>query len=346
MKSITNVYPKLLEAEYIKEIILLAAKGKKNRASVRRVLDNLDAYADKIVEMLKNKTYYLRPTHNKEIVEKGKKRMLTISPFYPNRIIDYIVTTTCKPYIKRSMYRYCVGNVDKRGISDGKKYIARNYKKYKYYIKLDIRHFYPSVTSDALCAFLSRKIRDRDFLDLCVFLVRSCPDMPIGSYYSQWFSNWYLEEIDHKIKEQYGAELYVRYVDDMLIMSNNRRKLSRIMYSISRELAPLGLSLKRFERPEEVSVRPIYFLGFRFCREEIKLRVRNFRRLNRRARSARRHICVSIARSLLSLVGWLKQIKCGYLYYHNHIKVKLGTLRAIVSSWERKRKWLNRMIFA
>ena len=130
MKRVSGLYNKILDKEYIKEIIVLASKGKTKRGAVRRVLENIDHYTDVIYEMVKNSAYELKPTHNKTIVENGKKRELTISPFFPNRVLDYLMVETLKPVIRKSMYYYCIGNVDKKGMMFGKDYIARNHKKY------------------------------------------------------------------------------------------------------------------------------------------------------------------------------------------------------------------------
>lgn len=337
MKTLKNLY-KTLSHDRIKEIIILASKGKKHRNEVKRVLENIDYYTTEIEQMLKTKTYYMLPSHHKTIIEKGKQRELTISPFFPNRILDYIIVETLKPYIKKSMYEYCIGNVDKRGMVYGKKIIARKYKHFKYYIKLDIHHFYPNVKSTELVNTIRKKVYDKDFMDLIKCVCLSVEDLPIGSYYSQWFSNWFLQELDHLIKEEWKTPFYIRYVDDMLLLSNNKRQLLRNMYHIQEWLKSKGLELKRIETTHEVINTPIDFLGFRFCKDKIILRTRNFKRLNIRLKKSKRHICVSQARSLLSYIGWLKQTKLGYLYYKNHIKkeIKLETLKRIVSNYDRK----------
>ncbi len=344
MKSVRNVYEGLLSLDRIKEIILLAAKGKKKRREVIEVLQNIDLYAEKILQMLQSGDFKQRPTRHKTITERGKKRLLTISPFFPNRILDYIITETLKPYIRKSMYEYCVGNVDKRGITYGKKIVARHYRRYKYYIKLDIRKFYPSVKAEKLLEFIRLRVQDERFFKLCEFVVGSCKELPIGSYYSQWFSNWFLEDVDHYIKEELRIPFYVRYVDDMVLMGDNKRKLLKAMYNIDRKLAEKGLSLKAKAQVHQPQNKPIDFLGFRFGKE-VRLRQRTFRTLNRRIAKVRKHkhICVSQARSIISYTGWLKEIKQGYSYYIETIRktVRNGILRKIISDYEKNRNVLR-----
>ena len=339
MRTIKRVYDGTLNHDWIVAVIKKAAKGKKRRAEVQKVLADVDRYADVILGMLKSGDFKLRPVSHRTITEKGKTRALTISPFFPNRILDYIIVETLKPYIRRSMYPYCVGNVDGRGISYGVKAVKRNYKQYKYYVKLDIRKYYPSVTSENLMAFLERKIADRRFLRLCRAVILQVPDLPIGSYYSQWFSNWYLEDVDHYVKERLRVPFYVRYVDDMLLMGNNKRKLLCAEYNIDRKLAEKGLSLKRVEQVKQWSVTPIDFLGFRFG-EAVRMRRVIFHRLTRLLRNIRKaaYVALSQARALLAYVGWLRYIDGGYGFYINRVKpvAPKGALRRKISNYDRR----------
>lgn len=145
MKRIGFVYDKLLNKEFIKQTIEKAAKHKTKRRMVRHVLANIDEYTHRIYEMILNDKIILKPTHTKEIKERGKTRIITVSPFFPNQILDYLLVELTKPIIKKSMYQYCVGNVDKRGIIYGKKITQKANNKYCYFMKLDIRHFYQNV---------------------------------------------------------------------------------------------------------------------------------------------------------------------------------------------------------
>lgn len=335
MKRKGNIYKQILNIETIKGIITIASRGKRKRREVRKVLENIDEYAEAILDMLKNKTYYLLPTHNRTITENGKERKLTISPFFPNRILDYIIVETMKPIIRRGMYEYCIGNVDGRGAMYGQKYIEKKIKNYKYFVKLDIRHFYPSVKPEKLMDCLKRFVKDKDFLDLAETIIIANDELPIGSYYSQWFSNLYLQGIDHYIKEELEVPCYVRYVDDMLLLGNNKKKLLCAMYNISRYLGKLGLVLKRIESVREIETQPIDFLGFRFYKDKTKLRLRIFKSINRRIKRVRKklHCCLSQARSVVSYLGWFRHIKIGFLYYKNHIEnvTKIGFLKRIIS---------------
>ena len=342
MHTVKRVYENLLNKGRIIELIELAAKHKKHRQEVQTVLNNIDEYADKILVMLKAGDFKLSPQWHKTIIEKGKKRELTISPFYPNRILDYIIVETLKPYIRKSMYEYCIGNVDKRGLDYGIKVIKRTYKQYKYYLQLDIRKFYPSVKSETMIAFMKTKIKDQRFMKMCEAVVLRCPDLPIGSYYSQWFSNWILQDLDHYVKEKLRVPFYVRYVDDMLLMGNNKRKLLNAMYEINKYLEGKGLSLKKLVQVKQWKVAPIDFLGFRFG-QNVKIRSQAFKKLRRLLSklNAKKHISVSQARSLTSYLGWIKYASHSYTIYNDRVKpvVAKKVLKKIISDYDRRHNY-------
>ena len=283
MKRVGFVYDKMLDKDFIKQTIKKASRHKSKRRSVRKVLDNIDYYVDRIYEMLKTDNIAMRPTRTRYIQDSGKKRKIIISPFFPNQIFDNLLVEMTKPIIKKSMYQYCVGNVDKRGIMYGKKVVEKNFHKYKYYMKLDIKHFYENVKPDIVIKMFERKIKDKRFL---VFMRKVINDkeLPIGSYYSQWFSNFYLTNFDHYIKEQLKCPFYIRYVDDMVVGSNNRKKLKAIYFYSKRYIMALKIE---FKFPPTIR-NHINFLGFCFSKFIIKLRHNIFYRMQRTIRNIKK----------------------------------------------------------
>lgn len=72
MKRVGFVYDKLLDKEFIKQTIIKASKHKTSRKAVKKVLANLDYYTDLIYEMIKNDEIKLKPTRQREILERGQ----------------------------------------------------------------------------------------------------------------------------------------------------------------------------------------------------------------------------------------------------------------------------------
>lgn len=88
---------------------------------------------------------------------------------------------------------------------DAKGYVEKAIrdKKMRYCAKMDISKFFDSVKPQILLDMLGKKIKDDKMLDLVAKILKNGGDkLPIGYYTSQWFSNFYLEELDHYIKEE------------------------------------------------------------------------------------------------------------------------------------------------
>lgn len=87
--------------------------------------------------------------------------------------------------------------------------------------------------------------------------------IPIGNYSSQFFSNLYLNELDQFVKRDLKCKYYIRYVDDFVLLSKNKRELKIWQDKIENFLkTKLGLELNY----KKTKIRPINmgisFLGY------------------------------------------------------------------------------------
>lgn len=87
--------------------------------------------------------------------------------------------------------------------------------------------------------------------------------LPIGNYTSQFFANLYMNELDYFIKRSMKIKKYLRYVDDVVVISENVEKLRTLPMVIDnflREKLTLRLSKKKtIIQPVK---RGIEFLGY------------------------------------------------------------------------------------
>lgn len=56
--------------------------------------------------------------------------------------------------------------------------------------------------------------------------------IPIGNYTSQYFANIYLNTLDHYVKEELKIKYYVRYMDDFVLLLNNKEEAKEILKRI------------------------------------------------------------------------------------------------------------------
>ena len=325
MKRVGYIYEKMCDIDLIKEAIRKSSKGKTKKAAVRRVLNNIDYYALQIQTMLVNENIELSPNRYMTIYDHScsKERQITIPKYYPDQIIHWVVMLVIQPIIEKGMYRWSCGSVPNRGGIEAKKYVEKALKdvKLRYVVKLDISKFFNNVNPKILLNMFRNKIKDQKAINLIEkILINGGDCLPIGYYTSQWFSNFYLEGFDHFVKEELHIKYYVRYVDDMVLLDTNKRKLRKAIISMEKYLAKLDLKLKDNKQLWEIDSRPIDFVGFRFYRNKTLLRKKIFFRLLRRVRNVKKsgYITLKQAQGIMSLIGWIKHIN-GINIYKNFI---------------------------
>jgi retron-type reverse transcriptase len=131
--------------------------------------------------------------------------------------------------------------------------------------------------------------------------------IPIGNQTSQFFANVYLDPLDHFVKDRLRMPAYVRYVDDFLVFSNDKRQLADVRKRIANFLVMLRLRL----HPRKIVVFPvrdgIRFLGYRVFpthRLLAKENVWRFLRCVRRMQAAFRAGRMSFAEVRQRLMSW------------------------------------------
>lgn len=327
MKRIGNIYQKICNLDNIKLAITEASRGKKDHRVVSKCLNNLDECARSIQEILINKSYVPSEPIIKTIQDatSGKVREIYKPRFYPDQIVHWSLLLQLSPIIMRGMYRYSCGSVPKRGTTDGqkaiRKWLDKDKKHTKYCLKMDVKKFYPSIDNDILKQMFRAKVKDKDCLWLIDLICDSTVGQPIGYYTSQWFANFFLEGLDHHIKETLGVKYYVRYVDDLVMFGNNKRKLHKVCKEIDAYLSSIKLKVKENWQVFRVDKRDVDFLGVRMHRNHTTLRRKTSLRIRRRMNKIRKkgHLNEADAHAVISYWGWIKRTD-SFNYYHKYIK--------------------------
>lgn len=315
MKRVGFLYEKIYDKENIKKAISCAAEGKKRRADVQRVLLNYSYYVNEIHDMLKNKTF-VPSDYRTVVIEDGsqhKKRDISKPNFYPDQIIHWCIYLVIKPHLYPRMYNYSCGSIPERGVHYGKKHIEKwvvnDRKNTKYYLKMDIRKYYPSINIDILMNKIKRRFKDPELIKILeLILYKHDKGLPIGMLLSQVFANFYADNIDNYIKHQLHAVYYVRYMDDMIIFSRNKKQLHKMRKLIQELLELEGLTMKPNWQVYKFDVAPLDFMGFRFYRGYTLLRKSIMYRISRKVQKVSKK-CPKItfydACSIMSYMGWI-----------------------------------------
>lgn len=87
--------------------------------------------------------------------------------------------------------------------------------------------------------------------------------LPLGNQSSQWFALFYLNGIDRLIKEKLRIKGYIRYMDDMILIHNDKKYLQKCLFEI-RKACKEKLDLELNHKTQIGKVKNgIDFLGYR-----------------------------------------------------------------------------------
>lgn len=212
-------------------------------------------YARRLCCELKEKTWeHQKPRYRKQYCANrtsnhGKWRDLYI-PSLDDHIIAHMVMNASMEAFMRGMHPHSCGSVPGRGVMHVNKTVKRwmeSDKCCRYFVKLDIRHFFESINKEKLMEVLKGKIKDKDVLWVFEQIINSAPiPCPVGYYTSPWLANLYLEKLDwfieHQLyKERRGKRIkyvrhYLRYVDDLLLIGTSKDDLEKAIDSIKQFL--------------------------------------------------------------------------------------------------------------
>ena len=100
---------------------------------------------------------------------------------------------------------------------------------------------------------------------------------PIGSMCSQIIAILYLDQLNHFIKEKLHIKRYLIYMDDGVLLHENKDYLNYCLKEIEKYLESLKLTLNKKKTRIDSIKNGIDFLGFRFIikNNKVIMKVRN-----------------------------------------------------------------------
>jgi len=332
MKSYNHLFEIALSEPVRRKAVHNVTLGRKNSSAAKRFAEHEETNIRASYNWILN---YKNSEHTPMKINDGTSRKVRtiVVPTLPELTVQHCVVQALLPMFYHGMYEHSYASIPGRGSHKGKKviekWIRNDSKNCKYIIKMDIRHFFESIPHDKLKAKLAKHIHDDKMLDLIYKIIDITEEgLPLGFYTSQWFSNWYLQDLDHYIKEDLQASHYIRYMDDMVIFGSNKRRLHQIRKDIEKYLkTEMGLSLKNnwqvfrfaYIKNGKEYGRDLDFMGFRFYRNRTVLRKSIMYRATRKAKKVGKKEKPTIydIRQMLSYFGWLDctDTYCVYFYY-------------------------------
>jgi RNA-directed DNA polymerase len=164
-------------------------------------------------------------------------------------------------------------------------------------LKCDVRKFFASIDHEILIDILKMYIQDSDLINLIEIVIHSFHStqkgkgLPLGNLTSQLLVNIYMNEFDQFVKHVLKQKYYIRYADDFVIMSRDRKDLEDLLPRVESFLSDrLKLSL----HPDKVFIKTfasgVDFLGWVHFPHHRALRTatkkRMFRNINENSKEA------------------------------------------------------------
>lgn len=315
MKRKGNLYEKIYDIENLRVAHAMARKNKTHYKEVQMVDEDVDKYLYIIQNKLKTLSYKTSEYTLFKINDNGKEREIAKLPYFPDRIVHWAIMLVIEPVFMNTFISTTYASLPNRG---GHKalhkleYDLRN-NDLTYCLKMDIKKFFPSINKDILKTLLRKKFKDSKLLFLLDGIIDSYhKGIPIGNYLSQYFANFYLNYLDHFIKETLLCKYYYRYMDDMVILSDSKTELHEIKNKIEEYIINnLDLKLKGNYQVFPIDKRGIDFLGYVIFSTHTKLRKTIVKRIKSKHYSIKKvKVTDSDRCSLMSYFGWVKHGDC------------------------------------
>ena len=244
-----------------------------------------------------------------------------------------------------------------------KKYIMKLKREGRevYVLKFDIKKYFYNIDHDILLSKLEKIFVDKDIMSLLKDIIYSSnlayvnreidaiinrelkkdlssyhkcellkvprynyhKGLAIGNVTSQILAIFYLNRIDHLIKEKLGCKYYIRYMDDGIIFDYDKERLKYIKLVIEKELLKEKLELNKKTNIYKLS-EGITFIGYRFILRNNKLVIRINNKVKTRIKRKIKYLShydkEKLIRVKASYYGYMKIANSNYLIHKFKIK--------------------------
>lgn len=138
-------------------------------------------------------------------------------------------------------------------------------------------------------------------------LYRKGYGLPIGNMSSQILAVFFLNKVDHFIKEKLNCKYYIRYMDDLVILGNDKEELKNIFENVSKYIESFDLKVNKKSGIYSLS-NGVNFLGYNFKVFNNKLIIRyrsdTIKRVNKRLKNLKVYDNEMYLKSVASYKGY------------------------------------------
>ncbi|MBQ7701250.1 MAG: hypothetical protein IJT54_02490 [Candidatus Methanomethylophilaceae archaeon] len=278
MRRIGDVYHDIVKMENLELAARKACSSRRDRDEVAAFLKDREKKLKKLQQSLLDHSYHTSPYRMFDTMENGKLRHIADLPLFPDRIFHWAIALALEDRLNAKLIDQTHGSRPGHGIHSAIEEVRgyiRHDDRIRYYLKMDVSKFFPSIDKAIMKSKLRDVIKDRELLFEFDKLVDEYPEsgLPIGNRTSPMLANLYLSQMDHAMKEIHHCHYYTRYIDDILILGYSKEWLHKIRNIVVTYLEEIGLKMKG-----NWCIRPITegidYVGYRIFPEYTLLRKR------------------------------------------------------------------------
>ena len=237
--------------------------------------DNVDAELAQLSMELEEHTYEVFPVKLANVKQEEKIREISLYTMRDKTVQNALLFSLTELYdasFSKSTYAYRSDKSALIALDDIGEAVTSG--EYKFAWVADIKGFFEHIHHESLKIMLEQELKEDDVIELIMQeisapaihttgeLIEKQVGLYLGSSISPILSNLYLREFDYAIERE--GVFYIRYADDILILSYRQEDIDRVRNMTSSMLNDLGLSLnidKTYERKIEDGFE---FLGYAF----------------------------------------------------------------------------------
>lgn len=295
------LFEQLCDFDLLLKSAYMCRKGKAKKKATLLFFNNLE---ENIICLLNDLTWgsYKQSEYTNFFVFEPKRRLIS-APNFRDRVLHRALYEILYPLFDKTFldcsFACRVNKGSHAGADKAQSYIRKvsSENERVYALKADIRRYFSSIDHYVVKRILSEKIKCSRVLGLLFMIIDSSPvaeygkGIPLGNLTSQLLANIYLHELDFYVKHVLRERHYVRYMDDFVIIHEDKAHLQNLRVVIEEFL---NNNLKLFTNSKTqvfpisvVNGRSLDFLGYRIYKDHRFFRKNSVKKIKRSLRKMR-----------------------------------------------------------
>lgn len=228
MKRYGNLIGRIVDPDNLKLAYVKACRAKPLSRDRLAFRSRLDVELESLAASLRDGSYRSGP-YRFFTISDPKRRTISAAPFR-DRVAQHAIMNVLDPVFERAQIHDSYACRTGKGTQKAVLRVFHHARSQRWFLKLDVRKYFDSISHDILKDQLARRIKDRGVLSAFSAIINSYETspgrgVPIGNLTSQYFANHYLAGLDHAILERLRVPRYVRYMDDMVVLHQSKEAL-------------------------------------------------------------------------------------------------------------------------